>query len=422
MVNLAIIGAGIGGGSAAYFANKYFPSSKVTVYEMKNRIGGRVFTFNAKETKNEIGATFFHPINKTICQIVKEMNLNIRKIEEPMDIAVYNGTEIIFKSSQSKFYTTTKLLTKYKLSVPRLLLSLRKAKSKIGKWYEEKRPVEFWELFEHFGLDKWYKLSFDQILVERGIDRNFIDEIITPITRIIYSQNAELGGFAGLTSVLGVYGDSMYSLKDGNDILVRKLLETSNSKVKLRCKVKSIEKTSNGSFRVSSDENISVFDGVIVAAPLEVADITFDGVANQKRQTREYQKIYIRVMKGSINPNYFNLASSKKMPSIILTSKEADPITRFSINKSTRDESWVTVTSREPIGDDLLDDLFKNGRTILNHTWKAAYPVFKPIQKIPLTCLDNGLIYLNAIESAASSLESSAFAALNSIKAVKEQL
>ena len=161
---------------------------------------------------------------------------------------------------------------------------------------------------------------------------------------------------------------------------------------------------------------------MIVAAPLEVADITFEGVANQKQQVRKYQKIYIRLMKGTIDSRYFNLESSTKLPSIILTSKEADPITRFSITESTKDDSWVTVTSTEPISNNLLDELFKNGRTILDHTWSAAYPVFKPIQKIPSSCLEKGLLYLNAIESAASSLESSTFAALRSIKTIKEQL
>ena len=422
MVNLAVIGTGIGGCSAAYFAHKHLPYSKVTVYEMGDRIGGRVFTFNAEKMKSEIGAAFFHPLNKTVCGIVKEMNLTVTKLEAPMDVAVFNGTEIIFKSNRSKFYPMLKLLTKYKLSVPRLLLRLKEAKGKIRKWYEEERSVDFWELFERVGLDKWYKMPLDQILVEMGVDRNFIDEIITPITRIIYSQNAELGGFAGLAALLGVYEESMYSLEDGNDVLPRKLLETSNSKVKLSCKVNNIEKTSKGSFRVVSENNVSVFDGVIVAAPLEVADISFDGVATHKSQAREYQKIYIRVMKGAVNPRYFNLDASTKLPSIILTSKEADPITRFSINESTRDESWVTVTSTEPIGNDLLDDLFKNGKTLLDHTWKAAYPIFKPTQKIPSTYLGNGLVYLNAIESAASSLETSAFAALNGIKLVKEQL
>ena len=422
MINLAIIGAGIGGCSAAYFAHKYLPDSKVTVYEMEERIGGRVFTFNMEKMKSEIGASFFHPINKTVCRIVKEMNLNIEKLEEPMEIAVFNGTEIIFRSNQSNLYTMLKLFTKYKLSVLRLLLSLREANGKIRKWYEEERSVEFWELFERINLDKWYKMPLDQILVKMGVDKDFIDEIITPITRIIYSQNAELGGFAGISSLLGVYGESMYSLEDGNDVLPRKLLEASQSKVKLGCKVKSIEKTSNGSFRLLSEDTNSVFDGVIIAAPLEVAGIAVNDVAVQKSQAREYQKIYIRVMKGTLDSRYFNLDASTKLPSTILTSKEADPITRFSVRESARGESWVTVTSTEPIENDLLDDIFKNGRTILDHTWKAAYPVFKPTQKIPSTFLDKGLVYLNAIESAASSLESSAFAALNGIKAVKGQL
>ncbi len=128
-------------------------------------------------------------------------------------------------------------------------------------------------------------------------------------------------------------------LKDGNKVLPRKLLEASDSKVELESKVKSIEKTSKDSFRVSVGENTSVFDGLIIAAPLEVADITFEGVAKQW-QAREYQKIYIRLMKGAVNSRYFNLDSSTKLPTIILTSKEADPITRFSINKSTKDEYW----------------------------------------------------------------------------------
>ena len=421
MVNLAVIGAGIGGCSAAYFARKYLPYSKVTVYEMENRIGGRVFTFNGKEVTSEVGAEFFNPTNKTVCDLVKEMGLKVKKREESIDIAVWNGTEIVFKSSQPMFYTMLKLFTKYKLSMPKLLLRLREAHGKIKKLYEkeEKKPIDFWELFESAGLDKWYKMSFDQILVEMGIDRKFIDELITPITRIIYSQSAELGGFAGLSSLLGVYGEAIYSLKDGNDVLPRKLLEASDSKVKLESKVKSIEKTSKDSFRVSVGENTSVFDGVILAVPLEVADITFEGVAKQRGQAREYQKIYIRLMKGVVNRRYFNLDSSTKLPSIILTSKGADPITRFSINKSTKDDSWVTVTSTEPIGNDLLDEIFKNGKTILDHTWSAAYPIFKPIEKIPSTCLDKGLLYINAIESAASSVESSTFAALNSIKMIK---
>ena len=421
MVTLAVIGAGIGGCSTAYFASKYLPDSKITVYELQNRIGGRVLSFNGKEIKSELGASFFNPTNHTLCNLVREMDLKVTKLEESRDIAVWNGTEIIFKSNHPMIYTMINLFTKYKLSIPKLLLILMEANRKIKRLYKNEKPAEFSELFESVGLDKWYRKPFDEILVEMGINRKLIDDLITPISRIIYSQDAELGGFAGLSSLLGVFGEAIYSLKDGNDVLPRKLIEASNAKVKLESKVKSINKMFNGSFQVTVGEDTSVFDAVIVAAPLEVAEITFGGVSDQF-QAREYQKIYIRLMKGKVNSRYFNLDSSK-LPSVILTSKEADPITRFSINKSINDdESWVAVTSIDPLGNDLLYDLFKNGRTILDHTWNAAYPIFKPTEKIPPTCLDKGLIYINAIESAASSLESSAFAALNSIKALKGQL
>lgn len=255
-----------------------------------------------------------------------------------------------------------------------------------------------------------------------GINRKIIDDLITPITRIIYSQNAELGGFAGLTSLLGVYNGSMYSLEDGNELLPRKLLEASGSKVELESKVNYIEKKSNGRFQVLIGENSSVFDGIIVAAPLEGANIKFDGVPKQKYQERKYQKIYIKLLKGVVNLKYFNLDTSSKLPSVILTSKEADPITRFSINKSTKNESWMTITSTEPIGNDFVDEVLKKRRTFLDHTWSAAYPFFKPIQKIPPISIDNGLLYLNAIESATSSLETSTFAALQSIKIIKKQI
>jgi predicted NAD/FAD-binding protein len=331
MVTIAVIGAGIGGCSAAYFAHKYLPSSKVTVFEMENRIGGRVFTYTGEKMSIELGASFFNSNNKTIYGLVNEMGLKTKKLEQIMDIAVWNGTEITFKSSQPMFYKLISLFKDYNLSVPKLLFLLRKASGKIKKLYklQEKSPAEFWDLFENAGLDQYYKVSFDKLLVDNGVDQTFINEVITPITRIIYSQNAGLGGFAGLSSLLSVYGEAVYSLKDGNEVLPQKLLEVSNSNVELDSKVKSIEKTSNGSFRVLVGDNASVFDVVVVAVPLEVADIAFDGIDNEKRQLREYQKIYIRLMKGTVDLRYFNLDSSSRVPSIVLTSEEADPITRF---------------------------------------------------------------------------------------------
>jgi len=423
MANLAVIGAGIGGCSAAYFAHKYIPDLKITIFEMENRIGGRVFTFNQEKMNNELGAAFFNPMNQTVCNLVNELGLKVQKLEESMDIGVWNGKEIIFRSNQSNFYMLLKLFSKYKFSILKLLLCLKKTNKKIEKMYlQEEKFTELWELFENIGLDKWYKNSFDQILLELGIDKKFIDELITPITRIIYSQNAELGGFAGISSLLGVYGEGMYSLKEGNDILPKKLHKASTAKLKLKNKVTSIAKTSKNRFRVLVEKNAFFFDNVIVATPHEGANITFKGDLKRKIQKREYQKIYIRLMKGEVNLRFFNLTENTKLPSVILTTKETDPITRFSIKPSTKNDSYVTITSTKPIDNDHLINLFKSGQIILDHTWRAAYPIFNPIQKIPPLCLDSGLFYLNSMESAASSLESSTFAASKIINIMKKRL
>jgi len=424
MVSVAVIGAGIGGCSAAYFASKYLSNPKVIVYEADNRVSGRILTYRGSGIQKELGAEFFNFSNPIMSDLISELGLETKKIEDAMDLAVWNGNEVIFHSGQRLFYKMLGLVNKYKLNVPKLLLNLKKAEKKIKKLYkeQEKSPAEFWELFEEAGLDKYYQSCFDKILQEKGIESSFIDEVITPITRIIYSQNAELGGFAGLIALLGVYSQTMYNLKDGNDVFPKKLVENSKSKVELRTKVTAVEKISDGSFRVYAGDNDRVFDAVIVAAPLEVANISFDGVPMQENQFRKYQTIYVKLMKGKVNPNFFNLSSSK-LPSLVLTSQEADPLTRFSINNSTKKgKSWVTVTSTKPLDDGFVDELFKNGQTVLHHNWVAAYPIFKPTSKLPKMYLDDRLLYLNAIESSASSMESSAFAALNSVQAIKQQL
>ncbi|MFA5366148.1 MAG: FAD-dependent oxidoreductase, partial [Candidatus Bathyarchaeia archaeon] len=324
MVNLAVVGAGIGGCSAAYFARKLLSNPEITVYEKANRIGGRVLTFKGEQITSELGGTFFNSSNPTVSPLIAETGLQVKKLEEFMDFAVWNGTEILFQSNHPMFYKMLKLVTKYKLSVPRLVRILNDSHRKLEKMYKKaEQPAEFWELFEAAGLDKWYKHRFDTLLLEAGVNQTFIDELITPITRIIYSQNAEMAGFAGLVALLGVYADAIYSLKDGNAVFPVALLEKSGSTVQLETEVTSIEKTADQTFRVYGGENSTVFDAVIVASPLETANIQFDGTENQNMPKREYQQIYIRLMKGIVDKRFFNMDGSAKLPSIILTSKQA---------------------------------------------------------------------------------------------------
>jgi prenylcysteine oxidase/farnesylcysteine lyase len=424
MANLAVVGAGIGGCSAAYFARKYLPGVNVTIYDAQDRIGGRILTYNATGVTLELGAAFFNGFNRTLLGIIKAEGLKITPVEERMDFAVWNGSEFVFRSNKQPSATVLKLLAKYKLSLARTFLLLRKVRRQVTKLYQEelKNPTDIREIFESTCLDKWYKKPFFEALIERGISQVFIDEIVTSITRVIYSQNADLGGFAGISSLIGVYSGATYRLAEGNSTLPVHLAEASNATIKLGKKVDIIEKTPKGTYRVHTGEDTEVFNSVIIATPLELADIKFDGLSVHGWEPQPYQTVYRRVMRGVFDPNYFGLKNSEDPPSIVLTTKDADPITQYSIQKASNGESLVTIYSPEPLNYNVFNGVFKNGGvSVLEHRWKAAYPIFKPVTKLPLTRIDKRLMYVSALEPSVSSMETSALSALNAVRMLGEE-
>jgi prenylcysteine oxidase / farnesylcysteine lyase len=423
MKSLAIVGAGIGGCSAAYFARKRFPSVNITIFDAQERVGGRILTRNAAGASLEMGAAFFNGFNKTISGIVKAEHLKVKRVDESRDFGVWNGSEFVFRSSKQSVFTDLKLLAKYKLDLARTFLLIREAKKQVAKLYPEelKSPGDMGSLFESAGLDRWHKKPFDEILVERGVSQALIDEVVAPITRTIYTQNADLGGFAGVSSLIGVYSGETYSLAEGNSTLPVHLVEASNAAVKLGQKVRRIEKTPEGSYWVYAGEGKAVFDAVIIAAPFGLADIEFNGISLPDWLFSPYRTVYRRVMQGVFDPNYFGLKGSADPPAIVLTTKDADPITQFSIQRLDNGESLVTVSSPEPISDEVFNGVFKNGGvTVLEHCWKAAYPVFKPVTNLPPSRIDKGLFYVNAVEPSVSSMETSALSALNAVQMLGE--
>ena len=99
MTNLAIVGAGIGGCSAAYFARQLFPGIKLTIYDSQDRIGGRILTHNVAGRRIELGAAFFNRINRTLLDILKTEKLETIPFER-MDFAVWNGSKFVFRSNK----------------------------------------------------------------------------------------------------------------------------------------------------------------------------------------------------------------------------------------------------------------------------------------------------------------------------------
>jgi prenylcysteine oxidase / farnesylcysteine lyase len=425
MTKLAVIGAGVGGCSAAYFAQKYLPNTKVTVFESQQGVGGRILSQKAYGANLELGAAFFNGSNRIILELKNDLELSAQQVEQYGDFMIWDGANIVFRSNQNGLINNFKIFSKYKSSVLNTIRLLNKAKRKFSNFYlqQEKNPTEIDSLFESAGLKEFTQKTFDILLGEAGINQKFIDETAAPITRTIYSQNADLGGFAGLGALIGVYGYPIYHFDEGNGTLPANLIEKSNAQVNQSQKVTNIEKTSNDQYMVSVGKSTEAFDGVIIAAPLELAGIKFEGINFSMWEPQKYQPVYTKIMRGVLDPTFFGLDDDSKMPAIVLTTKDADPIRHCSINKIENDESLVTFTSTEPISDDLFHGVFKSqSAPVLEHQWKAAYPMFKPLTKLPPTKLDRRVFYVNAIEPAISSMETSALSALNCIRMLSHDL
>jgi prenylcysteine oxidase/farnesylcysteine lyase len=418
MTRLAIVGAGIEGCAAAYFARKYLPGTQITIYEAQDRVGGRVLTQKILGQNLELGATFFNGANKTILGIVNTEKLRVHQVEDRLDFAVWNGSNFVFKSNRKAAVTNLKLTLKYGLSTIRTLLLLRNVKRQISQLYQEVQegPREIDSLFELTGLRESYTKTFDELLTGKGVSRDFVDEVVSPITRTIYSQNADIAAFAGISALMGVYWKKTYSFDKGNSIFPAYLVAASNAQVMLRTKVSLIEKTLQG-YRLQIGNDMKLFDGVIIAVPYELAGIEFDNIPKPDLETQRYQTVYTKVMRGLLNPAYFGLDKNTRPPSIILTTKDADPIKYCNIQRIENNESMVTFTSADPISDETFTGVFKNlGVPVLQHRWDAAYPIFKPIKKLPRTRLDQRLIYANSIEASISSMETAATAAKNAVR------
>ena len=69
---LAIIGAGIGGTSAAHFLRKKFGAScSITIFEEKE-VGGRLATINMAGKEYEVGGSIIHSANKLMTDFLEE--------------------------------------------------------------------------------------------------------------------------------------------------------------------------------------------------------------------------------------------------------------------------------------------------------------------------------------------------------------
>ncbi len=85
------------------------------------------------------------------------------------------------------------------------------------------------------------KKTLKQILEEKGYNDRIIN-LCTVTTLTNYGLSLDLDGFAGLCCLAGI-GDKLWSFKNGNQLVPKKLIEKSKAKVLVKKFIKSINKT-----------------------------------------------------------------------------------------------------------------------------------------------------------------------------------
>jgi prenylcysteine oxidase/farnesylcysteine lyase len=90
-------------------------------------------------------------------------------------------------------------------------------------------------------------------------------------------------------------------------------------------------------------------------------------------------------------------------------------------NKDHPAETIYKLFSREPVTDGLLSALFAERKQVERWQWQA-YPILIPMSRWPPFQLSRGLYYVNAMESAVSTMETEVIASRNVVNLLKRDL
>jgi phytoene dehydrogenase-like protein len=411
-MRLAIVGAGIRGCSAAYFAHRLVPSLDVTIYERSDRVGGRIYGVEIDDEWVEVGASFFKGGHRLLIGLIAELGIMISPVPSLRSIGVWDGERFIFRSDDPVI-AAIRLLTRHPGDILRLYLMLRELSSRNRALYSEveSHSGEWGELYSTAGINEWLEKTVEETLLKQGIHPRFIHDVVEPVIRVIYNQGSSINTYAGLLT-MDILNGRTYKVVSGNEVIPRRLVEVSGTTVRLGTEVKGITKGNDGKYTVSGEGFSDEYDAVIIANP-DACNL-IPGCLPVK-----YQRVYIRIVSGTLRSSYFLLRSGQSLPETIVSTREV-PWTHIIKLPSAEDKPLYSIASPAPV--DYLEDIFAGYDVVFEHDWEKAYPVLEPVRELP-RCEVGRLLYNPSYsESAVSAMESSVLSALNCVNKLKRDL
>ncbi|XP_076613399.1 prenylcysteine oxidase 1 [Chaetodon auriga] len=444
---IAVVGAGIGGAAAAFYLRQEFGVAvKIDVFE-PGSVGGRLATVKIGDYEYETGGSVIHPLNLHMKHFIEKLGIPPRNAV-PSKMAIFDGKELTFEESDWFLVNFFRLLWRYGFNFLRMQMWVESILDKFMRIYQYQQYGYSFSsaerLLHAMGGDSFLTLmnqTLEETMIGDGFSQIFLNDIVTPITRVNYGQSVRVNGFVGAVSLAGA-DSGLWAVDGGNKRVCSGLLYHSNSELiparvtSISVKLRPSKRGTTASFYEvnyveESGSAHSLYDIVVIATPLHQgkSDIAFSGFSPPipSHYPGRYQQIVSTLVHGLVNMSYLGTtepASDFTVSDVLTTGSKGcainslssvDPVhipQGYKRPPASQAKVWK-VFSPEPLSQKQLQDIFLSWDSVSETKW-LAYPSYRPPQRqTPPFILHNRMYYLNAVEWAASAMEMSAISARN---------
>nr|BAB62222.1 hypothetical protein [Macaca fascicularis] len=231
---IAIIGAGIGGTSAAYYLRQKFGKDvKIDLFE-REEVGGRLATMMVQGQEYEAGGSVIHPLNLHMKRFVKDLGLSTVQASGGL-LGIYNGEALVFEESNWFIINVIKLVWRYGFQSLRMHMWVEDVLDKFMRIYRYQShdyafsSVE--KLLHALGGDDFLGMlnrTLLETLQKAGFSEKFLNEMIAPVMRVNYGQSTDINAFVGAVS-LSCSDSGLWAVEGGNKLVCSGLLQASKS-------------------------------------------------------------------------------------------------------------------------------------------------------------------------------------------------
>lgn len=428
---VAIIGAGAGGTSTAFFIAKakqrYGLDIDIHIYDQNEFVGGDndfVYPYDdGRYRPVELGASKHYEVDQNLVRAAKEFNLTRIARKQPNDgVAIWDGSEILFTLGGGPFPVWDRLKAIWTYGFWSLSASdtiSAEVLHQTRKLYDsDTKPWD--EITSFIDYMQWSNLTSQpgaEFFRSRGVSERQISELLNSVVRTTYNQNGD--SINALSAALANVGDTFFIAGGGHRQVFENFAREANATLFLGSQVKSIKWNSNANTWTVRSTNGSIdYRSAVLATPIHTSHISLPESLTVQVPGRPHESVFTTVLTTNAshpNPTYFGLGPTAIPPRTIYTTigKDGNEPEFFwlkytsVIKHGEQDEYVVKIFSEEKLPEESLERLFGPDSVKWARTREWKTPVLTPTTTFPPIKLDKGFYYVNAFDSVMSTVESS---------------